>query len=607
MKKYLTLIFLIMVFGQSMLSANNIAVSNLSLTGKNTSDHYTLVQFDLSWENSFRVSTGPANWDAAWVFIKYRLPGYVSATGATSSGATITVSSTTGLRVGMPVSVQTGRFDRGTIVTAITDATTFTVSPAPNSVLTSDEANVVTGIPTWQHAWLNDVGHIAPAGSTINIGLLTPGAAFNATTNPGLGAFIYRDANGIGTNTFTGARLRWNYGANGIADNAVVDIQVYAIEMVYVPQGAFALGSGGFESGAFYKYPTPGNTYLISSEDAISVGTTNDYLYYPNTSTLSGDQTGTIPTAFPKGYNAFYCMKYEISQQGFVDFLNSLTWEQQSAHSNSPTLPAGSAALVYIGSETQIFRNGIEIMTPGVFFITPAIFACNLNFNAVYSEADDGQNIACNWLSWADVAAYLDWSGLRPMTELEFEKACRGTVAAVANEYAWGNATVYNTHYTLSGTTSGTSSEVVSNPGSSPNGNASYDETIFTWAPGINGPLRVGSFATSVSDRIVSGATYYGIMEMSGNILERPVTIGNVTGRAFTGIHGNGALDATGNADATLWPGMDGIGSGFRGGHWNGNVLYLRISDRVNAAVTSAAASSQRGYSYGGRGVRLAP
>ena len=47
--------------------------------------------------------------------------------------------------------------------------------------------------------------------------------------------------------------------------------------------------------------------------------------------------------------------------------------------------------------------------------------------------------MACNWLSWADVAAYLDWSGLRPMTELEFEKACRGPNAPVAGEYAWGS------------------------------------------------------------------------------------------------------------------------------------------------------------------------
>ncbi|MFN3345365.1 MAG: hypothetical protein ACK412_06920 [Chloroherpetonaceae bacterium] len=35
---------------------------------------------------------------------------------------------------------------------------------------------------------------------------------------------------------------------------------------------------------------------------------------------------------------------------------------------------------------------------------------------------------------------YLAWSGLRPMTELEFEKACRGVEKGVPGEFAWGNA-----------------------------------------------------------------------------------------------------------------------------------------------------------------------
>ena len=56
----------------------------------------------------------------------------------------------------------------------------------------------------WQHAWLNDVGQINPTGSTVAIGLLKPDSAFNPTTNPGLGAFIYRDADGTGSFSATG-------------------------------------------------------------------------------------------------------------------------------------------------------------------------------------------------------------------------------------------------------------------------------------------------------------------------------------------------------------------------------------------------------------------
>ncbi len=58
-------------------AASNIQVSNISLTGENTTDDYVMVQFDLSWENSRRINDlnddGVTNWDAAWVFVKYRM------------------------------------------------------------------------------------------------------------------------------------------------------------------------------------------------------------------------------------------------------------------------------------------------------------------------------------------------------------------------------------------------------------------------------------------------------------------------------------------------------------------------------------------------------
>ena len=52
--------------------ANNITVSNVSLVGQNITEHYIMIKFDISWENSWRISTAQNNWDAAWVFIKYR-------------------------------------------------------------------------------------------------------------------------------------------------------------------------------------------------------------------------------------------------------------------------------------------------------------------------------------------------------------------------------------------------------------------------------------------------------------------------------------------------------------------------------------------------------
>lgn len=524
--------FLLATALTTMLSANNITVTNVQLTGQNTSSDYAMVQFDISWDNSWRISSGATNWDAAWVFVKY----------------CVTV------------------------------------------------ANGGDGL--WHHASLNDAGHTAPSGSMIDIGLLTPATDFIATTNPGLGAFIYRSANGTAqTNTFTGVQLRWNYGVNYktgstlIDDNDIIDIQVYAIEMVYVPQGTFALGSGGSEMSHFYTYPTTSTTYSVSTEAAITVGTISGNLYYgPNT--YAGDQTGPIPLDFPKGYNALYCMKYEISQQGYVDFLNTLTYTQQDTrtYSGTPASPAGTGAF------NNSNRNGIDIQTPGVNSTTPAVYACNLDGDGNYSESVDGQWIACNLLSWPDLAAYLDWSGLRPMTELEFEKACRGTQTAFASEYAWGTTGIASSEYTLSN--SGANNEVVAVNYNTTIGNALYNLTYNS----IDGPLRVGIFAgtTGNTGRVTSGATYYGIMEMSGNLWEFSVSVGNATGRLFTGTNGNGLLDATGDANVINWPGTNGVGAGNRGGGGNSINSKLTVSDRE---LSIGIGNSRSSYS-GGRGVR---
>jgi len=71
-------------------------------------------------------------------------PVYTSTAGATGSGTTITVGSTTGLAVGMTVEVVsgTGAFAANTTVTSIPNATSFVVSAAPSTAL-SGGATVV--------------------------------------------------------------------------------------------------------------------------------------------------------------------------------------------------------------------------------------------------------------------------------------------------------------------------------------------------------------------------------------------------------------------------------------------------------------------------------
>ncbi len=127
------------------------------------------------------------------------------------------------------------------------------------------------------------------------------------------------------------------------------------------------------------------------------------------------------------------------------------------------------------------------------------------------------------------------------------------------------------------------------------------------------GPVRGGIFANSQSTQTSAGSAYYGVMEISGNLKERVVTIGNNQGLFFAGVHGDGVLTTTagfeGNADVESWPGMDSIiargitgavGSGFRGGSFLDSSQRLRISDRYESALMSSAAQN----TFGGRGAR---
>ena len=436
--------------------ANNVQVENVDLTGQDTTDDYIDIQFDISWDNSWKLaSVVPYNWDAAWVFAKWK--------------------------------VQNGG--------------------------------------TWSHCTLSttDGHHTAVAGSVID-------ASFSKDNN-GTGVFIYRSSEGTGSNDWDGVKLRWNYGTDGMADNDFVDVRVFAIEMVYVPEGAFYLGDG-VSTYTFYDNDSPNDPAYISTA-SLNVNASNYMSGGPIA--VDGDGGITDNADYPTGYSAFYCMKYETSQDQYAEFLNTLTPAQDA---NRVTSGIGGSA----GSRTAPYPD-----RPG------------------------------NYLSWNDCAAYADWAGLRPMTELEFEKACRGT--STTGVYAWGNSFIAGSAYTLSN--AGQPNETIATGyASDPTGNASYNTTTGS----IGRPLRCGIYATSTSSRAEAGASYYGIMEMSGNLVELIVTLGNSTGRGFTGSHGDGVLDIGGYADVGAWPGTDAVGGGDRGGCYSHVVSTLRVSDR-SAAV----------------------
>ena len=503
--------------------ANNLTISNVVLTNQDTANDTYDIQFNISWDNSWRdtgadgtTATEDKNWDAAWVFVKYSV--YNSSTNSWGD---------------------------------------------------------------WHHASLDNTYSSVP--STCGAGS-DPCAemAFGDTGGVYKGVFIYRSSynEGSGSNNWNVA-IRWKYGDDGVADDAKVKVKVFGIEMVFIPPGPFYIGDADADqTNCFYTYgcdPATGCEYQITSENEISVGTTSGYLYYDQDNSYAGDQSGPIPAAFPKGYNAFYIMKYEITQGQYAEFLNTITSDQ-----------AANRVENYADSH----KHYIKLASNGKY-------GCDGNDNAgdwgsadytLMNESDDGEWLACPNISPSDILAYADWAALRPFTELEFEKACRGPNSVVDDEYVWGDTTKNTTAYTLSN--ANTASEAIATNYSTTSGNVLDPDTdIYPFFP-----FRVGIFATSSSTRQNAGATYYGVMNMGGNLLEWTVTIGNSSGRSFDGQHGDGELTDAGAADTS---------------NWFGNGLGPRGSSIYNQ---SGKLSSRRSYWYsatpfihGGRCARTAP
>ncbi|MEM6345631.1 MAG: SUMF1/EgtB/PvdO family nonheme iron enzyme [Bacteroidota bacterium] len=477
------------------LRGNNIQIDNVSLASQNTAQDFYMIQFDLSWDNSWRTSTFESNWDAAWVFVKYTV---------------------------------------------------------------KDQQN-------WQHADLHYVngtsdGHNVPGNAVIR----TMNNTYN--TADGVGVMIYRATDGIGDISFPSVQIRWDYGDDGIGDDDIIEISVHAIEMVYVPQGPFYVGDGEGDFGQF-EAGNSGQPFLISSENALTLGGTNinnlsnnDAINMLNADDFDYSTTRTLPAGYPKGFDAFYCMKYETSQEQYAAFLTQITSDQRNPRSGP----------FYVNA-TNVFpiRDG--------------------NY---YADAEFPHR-PMHYVSWADISAYLDWSGLRPMSELEYEKACRGPRDAVNGEFAWGNASWYipDGYYTYDG--SGADEIITSGLGTN-TGNANTTSQY----SGSTDPVRCGIFAASAENktRQETGATYWGIMEMSGNCYELVISVGNGNTRDFDGRHGDGGLQSSGAASFSLlqdWAFVSGIGVGFRNSE---------ISTRYGANYNDDA----RQHWHGIRGVRSA-
>lgn len=419
--KQITLLFSALLVNAS-LFANNILVQNVTTTGNNATNKTIQVQFDLSWDNSWRDAI---NWDAAWVFMKFK----------NASGV-------------------------------------------------------------WQHAQLNTTGFANGTGTANTM----------QVTSDKVGCWVYRSAQGSGTFNNTSMQLQWNYGLSGLTSVTGLEVRVFAVEMVYVPEGDFncagktdpnGWGSNtpGFRYSSNYtlsygEFYAPGRNFPVINTKLSPTLTYNDgttaSLRVKGDTGLDTDNNGTIDnTSYPTGYRAFYCYKYEMTEQQYADFLNTLT-------------------------ETQISNLGVAGTG-----ITPT--------NGQYFSSTP--NKACNNATAARLFAYADWSGVRPMSFLEFNKASYGPLQPVAHGSGYPAGSGYPDSW-------GSPSPEVN------------------WRP-IGGTAHdAGLFANSTTMRTQAGASYYGILELTGSATEPLVKL-NYT--SFTNANGNGVLSSSGTTDISLW------------------------------------------------------
>ena len=212
-----------------------------------------------------------------------------------------------------------------------------------------------------------------------------------------VGMFVRRAADGKGDVAARKVTAVWDWTAvEGVKKNLEnAEMRAFGIEMAYVAEGPFYLGSGGTkELNMFHMYTgkdeeTP--PYRVTSAGAVPTGRQKGKLWAKGMTPPDG---GEIPAAFPNGYAAFYCMNRPyFTQEIYAGFLNTITAEQAKGR-------------YYAGYQGAAIKRSGGGPT------------------SVYEASEPGKR--CPWLSWADCAAVAAWAGLRPMTELEYEKAIRG-------------------------------------------------------------------------------------------------------------------------------------------------------------------------------------
>ena len=412
----------------------------------------------------------------------------------------------------------------------------------------------------WYHVPLTQAGHVVP--ETMHV----------APSPDGRGVFIYRASAGTGDLWARDVHLLCDLDQDTVPPAADVEVRVFGLEMVLVQRGPFYLGSGGTDSSMFRSRGTK-RPFYVEEQVPIELGVGDQRLNWTVTK-RSGRPEGKSHSQFPTGVDGFYMMKYPVTRGQYAGFLNTLSERQAVARlMRRPKSFEGLANRPL---------DEIEGGRPGEYF-------------APLPES------AMNWLGWSDGAAFSAWAGLRPMTELEFEKVARGPLPPVANEYVWGSPEILALRWR---STAGRDTE-----------RRRSEEANAVYGNGVGHALTricVGHFAAPGRTRVQAGASYYGALDLSGGLWEQVVSIGHPSGQRFTGLHGNGELDRQGDAEVTGWPDLDSSGgpsphsirgTGHRGGSFLEAARFLRTSDRTHAEF----GHSMRHFTLGWRACRSIP
>jgi formylglycine-generating enzyme required for sulfatase activity len=323
-----------------------------------------------------------------------------------------------------------------------------------------------------------------------------------------LGAFVYP------AEAHRGA-VSWHVTLR-LEEPAPAAVTAWAVGMVFVPGGPFELGDDDellLDYGAFHSTGADGEAsgpFLVEGEGPIEVGKRSGALGYAGDKNgYRGDQLGPIPAAWPKGSEPFYVMKHELTQGAYAAFLNALPEDWQKLR----------APLELRGEELE----SCSIARESGRFVARA------------------SDRPCNFVSWTDTSALFDWLALRPMSEFEFEKACRGPRRPMPRDYPWGSAST-----------------------------ARLERRVLP-SRDLEHPTVAAEATLSDAERERLGASFYWVMDLSGSLWERVVSAGHPKGRAFQGSHGDGVLSSAGQATNADWPsadpdGKNAPGIGYRGG-----------------------------------------